>query len=169
MIFSDQAKLSIVKFFRKKSGELMKFFQTRMATGFICIFMGLSLFAFASNAFAVDPSNPRLAAIMKQIGETFKAIQEKSNDPASDAANAANTLKLEQLTIAAKIEVPIKVQSLPADQRSARTIDYKKLLNELLVIETRLEDDFLDGDRAGVKTDIDAIKNHMMTGHLNFK
>lgn len=138
---------------------------SNLKTVIVSVIFGIAIAV--PSAFA--QSNPALQATMREMGATLRTITLQADDRSLNASSAEAALRLQELSLISKKQLPTTITSLPAEHQSERIAAWRAGLNELLKVCADMEDAFLRNANADVPVLIDAARDITARSHSDFR
>ena len=119
---------------------------------------------------ADDSDDTPLQQDMKQIGHTFRSLNRglRDPDPAQKEEYLAALEKMEALAVAAKVEVPSYIASLPAEQQPAMLISFRADLAGAIQTMLEIERAILADDWDTAKALREKLVSQRNAGHKKY-
>jgi soluble cytochrome b562 len=117
-----------------------------------------------------DGEDTPLQQDMKQIGHTFRSLNRglRDPDPAQKEDYLAALEKMEALAVAAKVEVPSYIASLPAEQQPTMLLSFRADLAAAIQTMLEIERAILADDWDTAKALREKLVNQRNAGHKKY-
>jgi|GEM_PF-5707342 len=117
-----------------------------------------------------EEGNPELAAYMKDVGRTMRALGRGLREENAMETGLAEVVRLERGLVDAKELLPITVTSIEDEAERARAaLEWRAEMHEMFRGLLELEMAYAKGDADAVLAQLKALDAHKKEGHDRFK